>query len=209
MKSLGEYLASRGTVIAEGNSGEIARQTEDLRELASSHGATRILEIGFNAGHSADTLLSASGDARMVSFDIGHHDCVWVAKEYIDLRHPGRHSLIIGDSRVTVPEYAAGHPGERFDMIYVDGGHDYDVALSDLRACKPMAHAGTVVVVDDVVRDQYLAFAYNQGPTAAWAHLVGTGDVSETGYSFYGPGRGQVVGRYTLDKETPSSPPAE
>lgn len=191
-----EYLAGRGVMVVEGHSGQVARQTDDLAKIASSPGVARILEIGFNAGHSADTMLS-SGDATVVSFDIGEHECVRVAKEYIDGRYPGRHALIIGDSRLTIPEYAASHPGETFDVIYIDGGHDYDVALSDLTACRSMSHSGTVVVMDDVVRDLSHNCGYNIGPTTAWAHMVDRGDVAETSYAFYGPGRGQVVGKYT------------
>jgi hypothetical protein len=37
---------------------------------------------------------------------------------------PGRHNLIIGDSVHAVPAYARANQNERFDMFYIDGGHE-------------------------------------------------------------------------------------
>jgi hypothetical protein len=60
---------------------DIVKHVHDLIQI------TRIMEIGFNAGHSAELFLKHSS-AHVTSFDLGDHD-----KEYIDA-YPGRHSLM-------------------------------------------------------------------------------------------------------------------
>ena len=74
------------------------------------------MEIGFNAGHSSELFLKYTS-AHVTSFDLGEHPYVSHAKEYIDA-YPGRHSLIIGDSTVTVPKCIG-----KYDIIFIDGGH--------------------------------------------------------------------------------------
>ena len=52
-------------------------------------------------------------------------------KEFIDKNYPDRHTLIIGNSLNTVPEYFKKE-NKKFDLIFIDGGHDYDIAKYDL-----------------------------------------------------------------------------
>ena len=59
----------------------------------------QILEIGFNAGHSAVTFLSTRSDIHVTSLDLGQHECVKIAKKYVDSSFEGRHRLLLGDSR--------------------------------------------------------------------------------------------------------------
>jgi predicted O-methyltransferase YrrM len=198
MTSLAEFLSQKGARIIEGHSGGSPGQTADLARLAALPGIRRIMEIGFNAGHSADTILSANPRAQLVSFDIGLHECVPVAKEYVDARYPGRHRLIIGDSQATVPRYVLDHPGDTFDMIFIDGGHEGPVPLADLRNCARLAHQDTIVIMDDIVYDTRLSDFYNVQPTQAWRQMIQEGRIVEKRYACYGHGRGQATGLYTL-----------
>ena len=56
-----------------------------------------------NAGYSALTLLAASAqqNATLTSFDLGEFGAPLVAKRWIDAHFPGRHTLVLGDSRIT------------------------------------------------------------------------------------------------------------
>src|SRR5258708_19414909 len=105
--------------------------------LAQEPGISRIVEVGFNAGHSSYTFLVSRPDIKVVSFDLGSHGYVRLAKRFIDAAFPGRHSLILGDSRETIPRYIEEHPAPGFDLPFVDGGHDYDVANSSLLTILP------------------------------------------------------------------------
>jgi predicted O-methyltransferase YrrM len=59
-------------------------------------------EIGFLTGFSSIALLLSLPTLTVVSFDGGRHACVKAAKEFIDENFPGRHRLILGNSRETV-----------------------------------------------------------------------------------------------------------
>jgi SAM-dependent methyltransferase len=132
-----------------------------------------VLEIGFNAGHSSFVLLAARPDIRVVSFDLGEHSYVTPAKEFIDSRFPGRHELVLGDSTVTVPEFAARNPAGRFDLAFVDGGHDYSVAVADLRNCQQLVRPGGLVILDDMLWWR----SWGAGPVRAWDELCDAGIV--------------------------------
>ena len=107
-----------------------------------------IMEIGFNAGISAINFLKNS-NAKVVSFDIGLHNYCWYAKMFIDKKYPGRHTLIIGDSLVTVPQYEL--PSEKkFDIIFVDGYHSIYHAKEDMLNSKHLADSNTILILDNV-----------------------------------------------------------
>ena len=152
--------------------GEGSSSTEELQYLvrvASRIKARLIAEIGFNAGCSSYALLKYVPDATVVSFDLGEHASVSVNKKLIDNKFPGRHTLICGDSRETVPAFAHSNPDLRFDLVFIDGGHDYEVARADLANMRPLSSDRTALIMDDLVPWQ----SYGAGPTKAWEEAIG------------------------------------
>lgn len=171
------------------------QQRVDMFSLIKHHAPSPkyILEIGFNGGHSADAFLKYNPQTKLVSFDIGTHAYVKDGKAYIDHTYPGRHELVIGDSTKTVPEYQSDH---KFDVIFIDGGHEYPIAKADLENCKRFAHEQTLVLVDDVVkRNDWVAY-YNRGPNKAWEEAKGSGLIKEIDSEDYSHGRGMAWGKY-------------
>ncbi|WP_198042311.1 O-methyltransferase [Kitasatospora azatica] len=146
-------------------------EQEYLAELVRRTSARTILEIGFNAGLSSQALLAAAPDIRVVSFDLGDHAYVHQAKEYVDRRFPGRHELILGDSRTTLPRYAARADRPLFDLAFVDGGHEVEVARADLRNARALCRPGAHVVIDDLTPWR----PWGVGPTAAWREAIADG----------------------------------
>lgn len=144
-----------------------------LQFLRQEPGITRIAEIGFNAGHSACMFLGARPDITVVSFDIGHQPQCLHAKRFIDETFPGRHTLVIGDSRQTVPWYA-NQGGGLVDLILIDGGHSESVAAADLRNMRRLAvPEKTVVAMDDLVP----WLPWGVGPTLVWNRAIAAGEV--------------------------------
>ena len=202
MKSdIQEYYASLDKrFIFEGglNSIEDRAQSDRLSEMCANYNAKNIMEIGFNAGHSADLFLSCREDIKLVSFDLGIHEYVSYGKTFIDFKYPFRHSLILGDSKKTVPEFAAAHQDMKFDLIFIDGDHSELGALHDLVNCKKLAHASSVVVLDDT-RKEHPMKSWNIGPNVAWQKCKQGDYVTEISSEDYNAGncpRGQTWGFY-------------
>lgn len=106
-----------------------------------------IAEIGFIHGHCANTLLTLKPDANMVSFEIDYADnnAAKYGKEYIDLNFSGRHTLIPGDSLVTVPNYV----GETFDLIIVSGRCDLKYVTKSINNMKRLCNENTICILDE------------------------------------------------------------
>ena len=131
----------------EGHTGkpDFSASIECLKNAVKSR-KLRIAEIGFNAGHSSETLLSnSSQDSTLHSFDICTHPYVSEAETVITTAFPGRFELTCGDSAATVPAFV----GDKFDVVHVDGGHSYERAYGDIMNMKKHSHAGTRLIVDD------------------------------------------------------------
>ena len=111
--------------------------------------ATRILEIGFNAGHSSLLFLLANDTSKLTVFDINIHKYTRPCLEYLQSLFPGRIEFFAGDSMKTVPEYHTAHPDARFDLIHVDGSHEREYVLGDMENVRKMSTLDTIVVLDD------------------------------------------------------------
>jgi len=194
--SLKTYLYNNAVTDYEGNSGEIPAQMESLKRLCSTTDINHILEIGFNAGHSAEIFLSNSL-AHLTSFDLGTRGSVPYAKTFMDIKYPTRHTLILGDSTQTIPEFIQKNPDRKFDLIFIDGGHTYEIATADIMNCKQLSHSNTVVIIDDVVLLEEHQCEWSIGPSKAWVDAIKNNIVTMTNGELYAKGRGICWGTYT------------
>lgn len=206
MISLINYYKEKNIVDFEGFSQEITKQVHFLKNIVNNENIFNVMEIGFNAGHSADLFLSSNKNINLVSFDLGDHSYVKIGKEYIDKKFPNRHKLILGDSLITVPEYIKKN-NNKFDIIFIDGGHEYKNAKGDLLNCKMLAHEKTIVIMDDTVkkkrrwddtvkRNRYAIKHWNKGPNKAWMEGIRDNIIKELGSHDYEIGRGDSWGIY-------------
>ena len=121
--SLTEKYIINKVDIEEGYSKQISKQVITLINIINNTNVHYVLEIGFNAGHSAELFLQNT-ESAIISFDIGEHEYCKLSKSYIDGMFPTRHTLILGDSKFTLPDFILSNPNKKFDIIFIDGGHD-------------------------------------------------------------------------------------
>jgi predicted O-methyltransferase YrrM len=172
MDEIINFLEGRGHLPVEGSSSP--EQQDYLRRLVRQSKARLVGEIGFNAGFSSLAFLSASADVQVVSFDIGCHEVVGTAKEFVDAQYPGRHELVLGDSACSVPRYRTQNPEASFDIVFIDGGHEYEEARDDISNMRALSHPGTSVVIDDLTP----WFWWGEGPTRAWTEAISQGMIT-------------------------------
>jgi len=158
----------------------------------------RILQIGFNAGHSTLAMLRLCPNIQIVSVDLGEHGYTKPCNEYISNLFPGQHTLIIGNSLEVLPKLT----DQVFDVFFIDGGHAYETAFKDLENCRAIAQRGgaACVILDDVIRllpeAQIVSNApYTIGPTKAWSEFLSNGKIFHLG-QFEHRNRGMATGLF-------------
>jgi len=190
--SLDEYLVKNGQKYMP--EGHIYQDQCDLIDNQVDWTKVKtVLEIGFNAGHSSVFFLTHP-DVSVVSFEMTPGNQTLLGKKYIDEKFPGRHEMIWGDSTLTVPKFES----RKFDLIFVDGGHDIEVARADLVNCMRFAKPDTILMMDDVIYKHEWSAKYSVGPTRAWKEFINISVVEETFHHDLGDGRGMSIGRYKV-----------
>nr|WP_199290590.1 class I SAM-dependent methyltransferase [Synechococcus elongatus] len=98
-------------------------ENKRINLFSSATQAQKILEIGFNAGHSAALMLLANPNSNLLAFDICEHRYTEGCFAVLAERFPHRIDLIAGDSNTTLPLFRLEHPAVYFDLLHIDGSH--------------------------------------------------------------------------------------
>src|SRR6218665_3492234 len=185
----------------ESFSRQIREQYLVMHYLAKQSSARSVCETGFNMGHSSFNYLTANSRVVVNSFDLGRHPYAYPLSEYLRNLFPSRFFIHFGDSTQTIPNFIRANPGFRCDLMFVDGGHVYPVALSDLRNFARIANLdGNVIVLDYFPTD----LGYELG--MAWGEMKHEGIITELmrcRFTYSKGIRGFVIGRVV---KRPSDP---
>ena len=184
----------------EGHTQQSVDQTNFLSKISKEKDS--IFEIGFNGGHSAETFLTNNLSTTLLSCDIGWYYYSKFGEMYLKNKFGKRFELIIEDSKKLVPQLTK-HNQNKFDLIYIDGGHEYEDAIQDILNSKKLAHEDTVLMVDDVVNEDSQNITHsNIGPSKAWKELIANKLITPLEYLEFNDNnlfRSAVVGRYEKD----------
>jgi predicted O-methyltransferase YrrM len=155
--------------------------------LASSDNRKYALEIGSNYGGTSFGLCHIY--ENVISLDIKHHPNFDKIRE----RFPS-YNYIISDSTSNDTVNLIKSLDIKFDLIFIDGGHAYEVSYSDLINCKQLAHKDTIVIMDDVTNAANEV--YNKGPSQAWKDCIAQNIVLEEDHFEFNRWRGMSTGKY-------------
>jgi len=190
MNNLDRYILSKYTYQSgdrfEGNIFGFPEQQVYFKELMKSYTKpVKVLEVGFNAGHSSVLFLDSNKKSFVTSFDIGSR-VSYIGKKYIDMIYPNRHSLIVGDSNTTIPLY---NDRELYDVVFIDGDCSYNGVLNDLINCKKFAHSDTELIVNGISENE------NSDINKAWNKMISDRTVKSISSQVFRE-RGWATGRY-------------
>lgn len=199
-EDLKAYYSRLGIHEFEGHSQQDSGETEFLSKIIQNDMLVNVIEIGFNAGHSADTFLRNNSKIHLTSFDLGEHHYVKLGKSYIDEKYPNRHTLILGDSCVTIPEFIKANKASdkmiKYDLIFIDGGHYHHIPESDLKNCRQLAHKDTIVIMDDTKTTDIKG--WNVTVNYAWNKYKTCNYVAERESFDFSPTHGLSYGKYNF-----------
>lgn len=144
----------------------------------------KILEIGFNAGHSCLLFLLANPENTVDCFDICVHSYSKKCFEYLSLTFPGRLRLFEGDSKTTLLKFKEDNPNSLYDVIHIDGSHELNDANCDFYNTLYLSKKDSIIIFDDIniyamkflwdgyVRDNHVKEVYSL-PVDVYPHVIG------------------------------------
>ncbi len=180
----------------EGHSGQYTQQGKLYWKLAKLTFVKQICEIGFNAGHSAFTWLSANNKTNLLSFDLGIHKYVRPMVKYIKQKFKDRLKIYYGHSGMSVP-FASKEFRHKCDLLIIDGGHDFNTAKLDLLQMKFLANTKhNLIILDD-----FPAERNKDSVGKAWIEVIQEGlirSLLECALDSDGQSRGLSIGTYTF-----------
>lgn len=95
-----------------------------------------------------------------------------------------RLNLVLGDSRLTVPRYFRSAAVASCDLTLVDGGHGFDVALSDIRHLARVASRPHNLIIVDDINNRRVRTAWKVAMRAGIVHPVFTCSFGSNGRAF-------------------------
>lgn len=106
-----------------------------------------ILEIGFNAGHSALLMLTANKDLHLTCVDLCEHSYTKPCFDILKNKFENRIQLIESHSLSSFP--LLENKIKTIDMFIIDGGHSVEIAENDLLNVLAHGTKGSAILFDD------------------------------------------------------------
>lgn len=113
-----------------------------------------IVEVGFNAGHSALLILSSNNEVMYRGIDINCHTYTLPCFKHLKNYFHDRIDLFLGNSLDVLPKVFNIYPEIKNKKIgwIIDGCHDIDVANKDLETILKLCSVDDIILFDDTER---------------------------------------------------------
>ena len=85
----------------------------------------------------------------MTSLDFFDHSYASKCLKFTKDRYGDKFNYIVGDSKDTLDSLIKD--SKVYDLIFIDGCHEYSGVKSDLDRCLKLCHENTVIIMDDLV----------------------------------------------------------
>ena len=142
-----------------------AAQGKMLHLLAAMSGARRILEVGTLGGYSTIWLARAlPPDGRLITCEIDPHHAEVARTNLAVAGVQGRVDIRVGPALATLAAMIVGEEPS-FDFIFIDADKENNAAY--VRAALALSRVGTIVIVDNVVREGGVIDATSTDPRVA------------------------------------------
>ncbi len=142
-----------------------AAQGQFLHVLARAIHARRILEIGTLGGYSAIWLARAlPDDGNLISLELEERHAEVARRNFARAGLDGKIEVRVGPALESLARLRAGR-GEPFDLVFIDA--DKRNTPEYFSAAVDLSHSGSLIVVDNVVRQGKLIDTESEDPDAA------------------------------------------
>ncbi|CAE7185909.1 unnamed protein product [Symbiodinium microadriaticum] len=173
------FAGSDGDWAVSGHSGESLEQTNFLFEVSTSISPRQICEVGFNAGHSALTLLvGAGGNSSYLGFDWSilnpglNEELFRMIRDWLPANNM---TIVWGDAHSSIRAFLLQGGAGICELIVFDGPHDVLQVLKFMPLLRVMAkRSRPFLFLDDVG----CVAAMCHHSTLAWRFLLWLGMVS-------------------------------
>ena len=118
-----------------------------LFRLSRFAGATDIVELGTSFGINTLYLAKSAPKARVITFE-GCGASADIAANIFDRAGQFNIEMIRGNIDFTLHDYI--NRLDKVDLVYFDANHRFDPTLQYYRQFRPLIHADTVFVIDDI-----------------------------------------------------------
>lgn len=123
---------------------EFIIKQKNIIKTSSFDNIKDVLEIGFNSGFSAVLFLNSNPNIKITCVDIGIHQYTIPCYNKIKEFYGDRINLLIGSSVTVLPNIC-----NHFDLIHVDGAHDYNIAKEDIINSYYLSNDKCTIIMDD------------------------------------------------------------
>ena len=119
-------------------------KAKNISNLVLNKNIKNIMEIGFNSGFSTLLMLLTNPNICVSCFDLGEHSYTIPCFEKLKETFGDRINITIGNSTETLHNTT-----NKYDLIHIDGGHQTEVANSDITNSYRLSKHGTILIMDD------------------------------------------------------------